>query len=261
MPVALNNDQCLPRKLLGCDDPLPVEWINPDSRSPILLVCEHAGQDIPHCLESLGLCDDVIDSHIGWDIGAESVARGVAKILNAPLILQRYSRLVIDCNRPPGCPSSIPERSDGIAIPGNTGINKEQIAARQSEIFGPFNQAIDDALAMRERIAAFSIHSFTPMMGGQPRPWHAGFLTRHNLPTANKLINCIAEKAPGLALVLNQPYEIEDDTDWFIPMFAEKQNLAHSLIEIRNDQLQDDEGTAYWSALLASAISDVVEDR
>lgn len=83
-------------------DPAPVEWVRPNSASPVLLLCEHAGQAISEDLDGLGLPEGAIDLHIGWEIGAERLARSLAEKLDAPLILQRYSRLVIDCNRPTG---------------------------------------------------------------------------------------------------------------------------------------------------------------
>lgn len=103
--------------LLTGRDPNPVEIVNADSRSPVVLFCEHAGQAIPERLAGLGISRQDLDAHIGWDIGAEAVARHMAQILGAPLVIQRYSRLVIDCNRPPQAPDAMPEISDGVAVP------------------------------------------------------------------------------------------------------------------------------------------------
>ena len=85
--------------LLTPADPQPVELVNADSAVPVLLLCEHAGNAVPEALDGLGVSDEVLNSHRGWDIGAEHMARQLADILGAPLILQRYSRLVIDANR------------------------------------------------------------------------------------------------------------------------------------------------------------------
>ena len=128
--------------LLTDADPAPVEVVNGESDAPLMLVCEHAGRAIPRALGDLGLPADALASHIGWDIGAERVARTVAQRLGAPLVIQRYSRLVIDANRPPETPSSIPEISDGISIPGNCGLSQAAREARVREIFEPMNAAI-----------------------------------------------------------------------------------------------------------------------
>lgn len=247
--------------VLGAGDPAPVEWVNRSARAPVLLLCEHAGQAIPRALGDLGVSADVRSSHRGWDIGAEAVARQVATQLGAPLILQRYSRLVIDCNRPSRAPDSIPEHSFGAAIPANQGLTPEARQAREVAILDPLNAAIEEGLTAHPRVAAFSIHSYTPDVPGQDRPWHAGFLTRADLATGQALKTHIAGQRPDLTLDLNQPYQIDDDSDWFIPAYAEPRGLAHALIEIRNDLIRDAGGVADWAALLAGAITHVLETR
>ena len=102
--------------LLRSGDPDPVDLVNSQSSAPIFLLCEHAGRAIPASLKNLGLDEPTLRSHRGWDIGAEALARALADRLNAPLILQRYSRLVIDANRPPRSAESILQESDGVLI-------------------------------------------------------------------------------------------------------------------------------------------------
>ncbi len=245
--------------LLHRSDPDPVEWVNPASDAPILLLCEHAGQAVPQGLGDLGLVDGAIDTHIGWDVGAEQLSRAMAVRLGAPLILQRYSRLVIDCNRPPESPQSMPEVSDGIPVPANTGLTPENRAIRRRAIFDPLNQAIEQGFDRHHRRAAFSVHSYTPQLDGQFRSWHAGFLSRRDIATAQTLLDYVAEQAPDLTLAINQPYQVEDETDWFIPAHAEPRGIVHALLEIRNDQLAGPEGIDRWADLLAGAITKVLE--
>lgn len=245
--------------LLTAADPAPVEVVNEGSEAPLLLLCEHAGQAVPAVLDGLGVSAEVIDSHRGWDIGAAAVARELADLMEAPLVLQGYSRLVIDGNRPPGGTGSMLEVSDGAVIPGNRALSQADKEARIREIFEPMDQAIVTAFAAAERRAAFSIHSFTPRLGMVDRPWHAGFLSRASLPTARQLMARVASAEPDLVLAINEPYQIDDETDWFIPVHAERRGLPHSLIEIRNDQIADDAGAAHWARLLAEAIGDVLE--
>lgn len=244
----------LKQRLLQPADPSPVDVVNADSDLPVLLVCEHAGRAVPSVLSGGDFPQEALDSHRGWDIGAEAVARKIAQDLSAPLVVQRYSRLVIDCNRPIGTPQSIPEVSDRMEIPGNIGLSPEERHAREEEIFQPLDRAIESAFCRHERLAVFSIHSFTPVFGGQARPWHAGFLSRKTLATAESLMASVAQAQPELHLALNEPYRIEDNTDWLIPAHAEARGLPHCLIEIRNDEIDTPEGAALWSGLLAGAI-------
>ena len=246
--------------LLTSNDPHPIEVINAESSVPVLLLCEHAGNRIPERLGNLGLPDTVLHSHIGWDIGAEALAREISRELYAPLILQRYSRLVIDGNRPPNSAESIPEVSFGTVIPANQGLASSDKDARIRAIFDPMNKVIDEGFARSERIATFSVHSFSPQdINGDPRPWHAGFLSRKSLETAQSCVDSVSRQEPGLTLALNEPYQIEDDTDWFIPTFAETRGLPHCLMEIRNDQISDPAGINKWGQMLAYTIRTILE--
>ena len=247
--------------LLVSGDPVPVEWVNRDSVAPVVLLCEHAGREIPQKLDNLGVSNEVLNSHRGWDIGAEAVARQLADRLQAPLILQRYSRLVIDCNRPFDTPDSIPPHSFGEQIPANLNLTAPERVARQSEIVVPLNAAIEHMLDRVPRRLAVSIHSFTPHVAGEARPWHAGFLTRADQATGRAVIDHILASRPDLQLALNQPYQIDGDSDWFIPHFVEPRGLAHALVEIRNDLIRDEKGAADWAQLLAGAFTQILEAK
>lgn len=240
-------------------DPNPVQLVNENSEAPVLLLCEHAGRAIPKRLGTLGLNEEALMSHIGWDIGAEALARNLAERLNAPLILQRYSRLVIDGNRPPGSPESILEVSDGVEIEVNKNLSLHERIVREKAIFAPMDRAIDAVFSASQRVAAFSIHSFSPQLGGQSRPWHAGFLTRRSTSTAESLMGSIKAQKPSLNLAINKPYSVDDETDWFIPFHAEARGLMHCLIEVRNDQISDELGISLWSELLGTALSDLLK--
>ncbi|MEM9148288.1 MAG: N-formylglutamate amidohydrolase [Pseudomonadota bacterium] len=248
------------QRVLGPGDPSPVEVLNPESTADVLLVCEHAGRAVPAALDGLEVHRAVIESHRGWDIGAEAVARHLAEHLNAPLVVQRYSRLVVDANRPPLSPASIPEVSHGAEIPANRNLTETERAARIADILAPMDTAIKDAFDRHPRRAAFSVHSYTPELNGVTRPWHAGMLTRRSIKTGERMIASLRREDPELILAINEPYQIEDDGDWFIPHHVEPRNLAHSLIEIRNDEIADGTGAAHWAGLLAIAISDVLQE-
>ena len=160
------------------DEPAAVIEYRAGGASPFLLVCDHAGRRIPRRLQNLGLGAADLARHIAWDIGIAGVGRHLADRLDAALIMQPYSRLVIDCNRPPGSEELIPHESDGTAIPGNENLSADEAASRASEIFTPDHGAIEkhlDARAKAKRATILiSLHSFTPVYGGVARPWRAG---------------------------------------------------------------------------------------
>ncbi len=243
------------RILLAPDELPPVAEYNAEGGSQFLLVCDHAGRRIPRALHSLGLAEADLARHIAWDIGIEGVGRRLSELLDAHLIMQIYSRLVIDCNRPPGSPTSIATLSEGTAIAGNQNVSAQDAEARRREIFDPYHQAIERHLDARKDRQTFliSLHSFTPVYGGVARPWQAGVLYNRNSTLAHALRDLLA--APGdLTVGDNEPYSVDDDTDYTIPVHGEKRGLEHVAIEIRQDLIADEAGQKYWAERLAETL-------
>src|ERR1700738_2447163 len=137
--------------LLDKEDVPPVLEDNSAGRSPFLLTCDHYGRTIPRVLGDLGLPASELTRHIAWDPGIAGVADALSKHLDAHLIAQRYSRLVIDCNRPPGAPSSIPRISEATVIPGNEGLSREAAQARRRMVFDPSHPRIHEVVDQRPR--------------------------------------------------------------------------------------------------------------
>lgn len=241
--------------LLDPQDPPPAEVVNAPSDHPLLLVCEHAGKAIPRALKDLGIAEKDRESHVGWDIGAEAVTRMISKALGAPAVLQPYSRLVIDCNRPPDAADAIPDVNHGVQVLGNRDLTESARAARVAEIFEPFQATVAHCLEQHPRRIVLSIHSFTPMLNGQPRPWHIGFLFRKDNETSTRLGRFIQDAQPQLTIGMNEPYQIDDASDWFVPHHGEASGLPHSLIEIRNDLIGDVQGQRTWADILTVAIN------
>lgn len=145
--------------LLFSDEPAPVMMENQSGISPFLILCDHGGKRIPRQLGDLGLPQHEIDRHIGWDLGVLAVSRHLSRLLNAPLVHQIYSRLVIDCNRQPGIPSSIPEVSEATSIPGNIGLTQQERDQRRDEIFTPYHDAIRAILTERKKHGILPVSS------------------------------------------------------------------------------------------------------
>lgn len=167
-------------QLLGEGDIPPVHEANAEGTSPFLLAADHYGRILPRALGDLGVAESELTRHIAWDIGIAGVAERLAQMLDAHLIAQRYSRLVIDCNRSPGVASSILVISEATTIPRNEGISQGERAARRREIFEPYHRRIDLAIDRRLQdkrpTVLVSLHSFTPVYAGVTRPWHIGAL-------------------------------------------------------------------------------------
>ena len=248
----------LPRMpLITADEPAAFTIERPQGRSEFLLVCDHASRLVPHSLGSLGLDDTQLASHIAWDIGAAGVAKRLSTALDATLLLQSYSRLVIDCNRPPGSESSIPTRSEYVRIAANEGLTTADVAARVTEIFAPYHAAISTVLDQRRaagtRTVLISMHSFTPVYLGESRPWKIGLMFRKDLRLGHALLELLRQDV-SLQAGENLPYAISDDTDYTIPVHGEARRLPHVGIEIRQDLVTDTLGQQEWATRLASLL-------
>jgi predicted N-formylglutamate amidohydrolase len=240
----------------------PVFEENTDSQSPFFFTCDHYGRLIPRALGDLGVAESEMERHIAWDIGIAGVATLLAKDLGVHLIAQRYSRLVIDCNRPFKSSGSVPLFSEATEIPGNGGLTREQITARQQAIFAPYHARIAQALDARKACGLptilVSLHSFTPIYAGIARPWHIGMLYHYD----DRLPRMLRDKlrAEGdLVVGDNEPYAVSETTDYTIPVHGEKRGLMHTGIEIRQDLITDQAGQHEWAERLGRILREVEE--
>jgi predicted N-formylglutamate amidohydrolase len=236
-----------------------VEIINPQGLADLVITGDHAGNTVPAELKDLGLPHAELARHIAWDIGAAGVARRLSTLVNAPAVLARISRLVIDPNRPLGEPDSIPAVSDGSPIPGNQNLTAADRAARADLSFHPYHQAIDHQIERLRRAgrkpAVLSVHSFTPQLNvsGKPRPWHIGVMFSFDRALGDYLIDAFSARE-GMVVGINEPYS------GFIHGYAQKrhglaQGLPHAQLEIRQDLIGDGAGQERWANLLADVMA------
>ena len=252
--------------LLGTNDPGPVELFNRDGASPFVLTCEHAGRHVPEALDDLGLDSEALSRHIAWDIGAGAVSRLLAEALDAPLVSQPMSRLVIDCNRPYHVPALVPEVSDGTEEPGNQGLGDADRQARIDAIHRPFHDAIRNILDERRDAgrpcAVVAVHSFTPRMQStsDDRPWHVTFLFNRDPDLSRRMLAGIVSGNDGIVSTLNEPYVVEDDGDYTVPVHGEQRGIPSTLIELRNDHITAPAGQRQWALRLSRTMTAVAEE-
>ena len=243
--------------LLAADEPSPFIEIGRQSSSNFVIVVDHAGRRIPRRLQDLGLPAGELQRHIAWDIGALNVARQVAAALDAALVAQNYSRLVIDCNRDPKVATSIPRQSEAVEIPGNIDLGDAEIAARRAEIFDPYHNRISDLLD--ERLAAgrptrlVAQHTMTDVYHGVRRKMHAAVLYNRDRRFAGLVLDAL-RRDKDLVIADNQPYFVSDETDYSIPHHGEARGLPHVEIEIRQDLVSDEAGQTQWAGRITRAL-------
>ncbi len=246
--------------LLSAEETPPVHEINPQGRSPFLFTCDHYGRLLPKALGNLGLPEDELTRHIAWDIGIAGVAEMLSRELDAHLIAQRYSRLVIDCNRPPSAVSSIPRLSEATTIPGNEAISHEEAEERRRAIFEPYHRRIGEIIDARITEARPTIllclHSFTPVYAGVARPWHIGTLHHRDTTLPPLLLKALRSEG-DLVVGDNEPYAVSDTTDYTIPVHGEARGLFNIGIEIRQDLIADESGQQQWAERLARILGGI----
>jgi predicted N-formylglutamate amidohydrolase len=198
---------------------LPIELINADAVSPVLVVCEHASNFIPAAFHNLGLSRQALASHIAWDPGALEVARFLGDVLKAKVLASPVSRLVYDCNRPPENPDSIPARSEQYDIPGNCGLAAADRAARVRTYYKPFHDRLAREIATDPRpLALVTVHSFSPVYCGQVRKVEIGVIHDTDQRLADELLAVLASNSP-MRIARNDPYGPADGVDPY-PAYA-----------------------------------------
>ncbi|MFG1423585.1 N-formylglutamate amidohydrolase [Roseixanthobacter liquoris] len=244
--------------LLAADEPSPVSIYNAQAPSRFLIVADHAGNRMPRARGRLGLAEADFARHIAIDIGIAGVCRHLAEALDATLIQQEYSRLIIDCNRQPGTPTSIPAISEATEIAGNIGLGAEEVAQREREIFRPYHDRIEAELDARQAAGRptvlIAMHSFTPVYLGISRPWHAGVLYNRDPRLARALFAALQGEG-DLVVGDNEPYSVSDASDYTIPVHGERRGLPHVAVEIRQDLIGDAAGQAAWGARMARLLA------
>lgn len=237
--------------LLGPGEPPPAKLLGAELGSPFLLLGDHAGRRVPSALGGLGLEPWAFERHIAWDIGVAGLGERLSGLLHAPFLSQRYSRLVVDSNRAPDREDLIPLVSDEIAIPGNRALTDADRQARLDEIHAPYHDEIAAALD-RSPALVVSLHSFTPSMGGQARPWGFGVLHLGDSPFSRAMLDELRARQ-DLPVGDNLPYQM-DAVDYTVPRHAQARGLDYLELEVRHDLLADPDSQGRIAAFLAEVL-------
>jgi predicted N-formylglutamate amidohydrolase len=222
-----------------------------------VLTADHASRRLPRALGTLGVDEAELRRHIAWDIGIEELTLALSERLDAFAVVQGYSRLAIDVNRPPGTSDSIVTRSEYTAIPGNVALTAQAVEARVRALFEPYHTCIRQELDRRATLGRpavlVALHSFTPSYAGVARPWQLGVLYQRDTRLAHALLGLLARE-PELVVGDNEPYSVSDETDYAIPVHGEQRGLLHVELEVRQDLLADSAHCQRWALRLGDLL-------
>jgi predicted N-formylglutamate amidohydrolase len=260
MPEGPENNNNVPA-LLGPDEPGPFRVLNPLAESPILLICDHASCLFPKSLGDMGLDPFARRCHLAIDIGAGPLTESLAESLGVTAVVHNYSRLVVDCNRQLMDPSAFLEYGDGILVPGNRNLHRDDKERRADALYWPYHRAIDEQVQRLRKVgpppAFIAIHSFTPVLNGESRAYQMGVLWDKDQRV--KQIFLEGFRDAGYYVGDNEPYSGKAPQDFTIDHHAEEIGLPHVGLEIRQDLIDDAGGIAQIAGVMHKIIESIPE--
>jgi predicted N-formylglutamate amidohydrolase len=236
------------------------EIVPGDAARGLVLIADHASNHVPADLDGLGLPRSEFDRHIAYDIGVAPLTRALAARLGVPAVLSHFSRLIIDPNRGDDDPTLVMRLSDGAVVPGNARLSETERRSRIERFWRPYDDAItatiDTAFATGRPPILFSLHSFTPVWRGVPRPWHCGVLWDAD-PRLPEFLLARLRADPALVVGDNEPYDgaLEGDTMY---RHGTRRGLTHAILEVRQDLIGDAAGVAAWADRLEPILAEAM---
>ncbi len=259
MPDSNKNNGLEP--LLSPDEPPPFYVMHAESEQPILLVCDHASCAFPAVLGDMGLDPFARRCHLAIDIGAGSLTEYLADRLGVTAVLAQYSRLVVDCNRDLMDPSAFLPYGDGILVPGNTNLKQKFRDQRADAIYWPYHAAVSEQvnrlIETGIKPAFISIHSFTPVLNGEVRPWEIGVLWDKDESLREIFLKDFTDE--GYLVGDNEPYSGKAPADYTVDNHAEANDLPCLGLEIRQDLINDPAGVAKIGNIMHRIIESIPE--
>jgi predicted N-formylglutamate amidohydrolase len=126
------------------------------------------------------------------------------------------------------------------------------------EIFEPYHARIAAELDARtaggRRPVVVCLHSFTPVLAGEARPWRFGVLHLGASSLSQGVLTGLRAAFGDDEVGDNQPYSM-DGTDYTVPRHAVARGLDYLELEVRQDLIPDEKGRAAVAARLAPVLA------
>lgn len=180
------------------------EVIAGSADAPVFLTCEHASERLPDGYAWHPNDGRLVGTHWAFDLGAADLVDDLAEALRAPAVLSRFSRLIVDPNRPETSDTLFRAEAEGAPVEMNRSVDAAEAERRLARFHRPYHDAIQRHLGGHGAEIVFSIHTFTPVYEGQVRQVEVGVLFDTQEDLAVAMAEAIA--AAGFATKLNEPW-------------------------------------------------------
>ncbi len=206
--------------------------------SPVVLTCEHATNRLPSDWDWHDDDHRLVHDHWAYDLGIGDLTRRVAHALGSSAVLSRFSRLLIDPNRPLDSATLFRDTADGEPVRLNVDLDDRDRRLRIDDYYTPFHETIDRVVHANPGPLMVSLHSFTPNYeGGSTRPMEIGVLFDHDEALARSVAPVFEQR--GFKTALNEPYTGKNGLMYSVQSHASRAGRAALELEIRQDLATD----------------------
>lgn len=222
------------------------------TRAPwAVLTVEHAEERIPEGFVWPQEDDWLRGTHWAVDLHIAPFARALAARIGAPTVLSRFSRLLVDPNRPLDSDTLFRRVAEGRLVHVNAFLDDAERARRLAALYHPYHAAADDLVARHPTASVLGLHSFTPEYEGQRRAVEIGVLFDDDEDIATAFHAALLRF--GHDVRLNQPYSGRHGLMFGPQAHASRYGRPCLELELRQDLLADPAGRARLVEAVAAA--------
>ena len=209
-----------------------------DPHRRVVLTCEHASSALPD--PWAWHLDDhwLADTHWASDLGAAAFARSLARRLAVPAVLSRFSRLLVDPNRPLDSDTLFRREADGRVVRLNQSIDPGERQQRLDCFYHPYHRAVSAMVQQSTAEIVLGIHSFTEEYEGRARVLEVGVLYDQDEALAFELVEHL--RNAGFLTAPNEPYSGKNGLAYSPVLHAEEFERRALEIEVRQDLVVND---------------------
>jgi len=211
-----------------------VERVVASSASPALvLCCEHASQRLPDGWSWPAQDAWLLGSHWAYDLGAAELTRELAVAFGASAVLARFTRLLVDANRPVESDTLFRQKAEGRVIALNHELSDED-RARRMRYWRDYHIELDQAAQGSPARVLMAVHSFTESYHGESRDHvEVGVLFDRDDALAERVAAHIEQS--GVKVRLNEPYSGKQGLIYSVDRHARASGNRAIEIEVRQD--------------------------